>query len=326
MRLSEMDALNARAMEARPWVADGYAFRPVSAHDPELHELKQQHPYFGYIEAEVTGVRPFVMLSNNDDVVAQIYFWFGPDSYESLSLRVWRRMARESDLVLDVGAYTGLFTLVASFANPDAEVHAFEPNPPAYLRLLGNLAVNRLGRRVVTHQEAASDQAGEAILHGFQGELSLTTGSSLIEKQGKAVEQRHRVRTRRLDDVVAAAERRVAVKIDAEEVEDRVLVGLERIIASAPTSLLVEVASVELLEACLDRLPGYTFAVLHDTEHRAMVEDRALLEQRDAIRRGASGATGRVDPPNVLFRRGPADALWGWLAPLVDEVPRESVS
>lgn len=319
MRLAEIETFNGRALMARPCSQPGYEFRPVSAHDSELHSLKQDYPYFGYVEVAVTGVRPFVMLSNNDDVVAQVYFWFGRDSYESLSLRVWRRLCRSADIILDVGAYTGLFTLVAAFSSPGAELHAFEPDPAAHSRLLMNLAVNRVGQDVQVHEVAASEATGTATLHAFQGPLNLTTGSSLSVKEGKDVERQRQVATARLDETVPRDERRLAIKIDAEEVEDRVIAGLEGALATREASLLVEVSSRSMLERCREQLAGCTYAVLDDVNHSAALEDPTLLDQRDRNRQSGGGRDRRIDPPNVLFHPGGRENLARWLAPLVSE-------
>lgn len=42
------------------------------------------------MDAEIEGVCPFLMFSSNDDRVAQTYFFYGADAFESLSLRIWR--------------------------------------------------------------------------------------------------------------------------------------------------------------------------------------------------------------------------------------------
>lgn len=319
MRLDELAQHNERALAARPFTRDGYRFTPVTGHDPALHELKGQYPYFGYVEVEVSGVRPFTMLSNNDDVVAQVYFWFGPDAYESLSLRVWRRMSREAEVIADVGAYTGLFTLVAAFAAPEAELHAFEPSPDVFTRLVMNLVVNRLGRRVHLHELAASDETGTAVFHGFQQQLSLSTGSSLVHKEGKELAWSRQVSTQRLDAVLDVGSRTMAVKVDAEEAEHLVVAGLSSLVEESRPRLLVEIAEIDALHHILGTLDGYSFAVLDDERHVAHVDDAGIIELLTRIRRGETTHDRRVLPPNVVLWPGPADELADWLAPLESE-------
>ena len=49
------------------------------------------------------------------------------------------RLVASVDVVLDVGASTGLFALVAAVTNPDAKVHAFEPVPETYDFMVENI-------------------------------------------------------------------------------------------------------------------------------------------------------------------------------------------
>src|SRR3712207_3489738 len=72
---------NHAALSRRLFLDPGYEFRPVSVHNEHFQVLKRQHPYFGYVDIEVENVPPFLMFSNNDDQVAQTYFWYGPDSF-----------------------------------------------------------------------------------------------------------------------------------------------------------------------------------------------------------------------------------------------------
>jgi FkbM family methyltransferase len=51
------------------------------------------------------------------------------DHYESVTLRLWRRLAAQSSVVLDVGSHIGTFALVAADANPQARVVAVEADP-----------------------------------------------------------------------------------------------------------------------------------------------------------------------------------------------------
>lgn len=79
---------NLRALANRPLLKPGYEYRPISTHSSDFQALKKEFPYFGYINVEVEDVRPFLMFSSNDDRVAQTYFYYGANAFESLSLRI----------------------------------------------------------------------------------------------------------------------------------------------------------------------------------------------------------------------------------------------
>ncbi len=62
---------------------------------------------------------------------------------------------REGDVVVDIGAHQGFFTCYA--ASRGAEVYAFEPYPPSFLRLRENVDRNGFSDRVRAFQEAVSN-------------------------------------------------------------------------------------------------------------------------------------------------------------------------
>jgi FkbM family methyltransferase len=79
---------------------------------------------------------------------------------EDATVRVVSQLVRPGDIVLDVGANIGLFSLIASRAvGREGAVHAFEPGPAAYARLKENLVLNGTAN-VVTHETAVSDSDG----------------------------------------------------------------------------------------------------------------------------------------------------------------------
>lgn len=74
-----------------------------------------------------------------------------------------RRLSRE-DIVVDLGAHIGAFTIVAARAVPCGYVYAVEPAADTFELLARNVAVNGLDN-VTACQLAVSDGAGKATLH-----------------------------------------------------------------------------------------------------------------------------------------------------------------
>jgi FkbM family methyltransferase len=268
---------NTRALEQRPFLAPDYEFRPVSVHEEDFQDKKRQYPYFGYVDIEVEGVRPFLMFSNNDDQVAQTYFWYGPDAFESLSLRIWRELALRSEYVFDIGAFTGVYSLTAAYANREAEIYCFEPIKRIFGRLVVNLAVNRLGQRIKAYNLALSDTDGDVDMNLSQGYLKLDTGASLIQKSGKEIVMRERIETSRFDTF--ADEHDVAgmdlVKIDVEQAEKMVIGGMTGSLGEHHPHLLVEVVSVDNLRDLAGTLSplGYNFAIIDDDNQKVHLND-----------------------------------------------------
>ena len=67
--------------------------------------------------------------------------------WEKESLKIWKELCQTSDVILDVGANTGVYSLVAKAANPESRVIAFEPVKRTFDRLEHNNNINGFDMR-----------------------------------------------------------------------------------------------------------------------------------------------------------------------------------
>lgn len=137
-------------------------------------------------------------------------------SYERAQTELFRAHVRDGDLVLDLGAHVGYYTLLASvLVGPRGRVFAFEPHPRNARYLRRHVHVNGC-RNVEVLECAAYDRSGRV---GFR--FGVGSGTGRVAESG-AVE----VPAVRLDEFVA--ERGIVpdvVKIDVEGGERPVLDG-----------------------------------------------------------------------------------------------------
>ena len=152
-------------------------------------KVKQDHPFIGFVDCRVEDLA-FTMFSADDDVVAWHYFWAGPDAYEPAIVSQWLRWARAAETILDIGAYTGLMSIIAALANPACRVHAMEPLERTVERLSINLKANGIDRRVETHPRAAADAFGPEIINLYRDANFLGTGNSIHDKGKKIFDRR----------------------------------------------------------------------------------------------------------------------------------------
>ena len=183
---------------------------------------------------------PFLLFHANDDIVAWHYFWLGDDAYEPELTRLWVDWASTAATVLDVGAYTGLMSLLAALINPECHVHAIEPVERTVERLRINLRVNGVLDRVTTHARAASDEFGVEMINYYREENFLGTGSSIHDK-GKRIFARRMIQMVNLDLYLGSTNRFDLIKIDVEGFEPAVLKGLSSVLARDKPRLLLEV-------------------------------------------------------------------------------------
>jgi FkbM family methyltransferase len=218
---------------------------------------------------------------------AQTLFMKEPDTIE------WIKGFMPDDVLLDVGANVGLYTIWAAKTRK-VRVYAFEPEAQNFALLNRNIAFNALGEKVFAYCAALSDEAGFSLLH--LGTLSAggschTFGQDLDHnlRERKSVFTQGCVSTT-LDALVATGVMPVPthIKIDVDGLEHKVLAGcLGTLQDRAVKSILVEINA-------------------NLAEHRHIVDDLSALgfsysaDQVEAARRkeGAFEGVG-----NYVFRR-----------------------
>ncbi len=268
-RFAELAEINARAIDNRPFQSPDYIFRPVSAHDKAFHDLLLRFPYFGPINISVLNKVDLLALSVNDDIVAKIYFFFGPDSYEPLSVALWTELAANApDAIVDIGAYTGLFSVIARRVNKRSPCLAFEPVPMIRARLLQNLALNRLSPTVEVEAFALSDSARLSVINVGKGLLHLDSGASLAVKPHKKSVAAEVVQTITLDQYLGATPRaRISLmKIDVELHEAEALSGARETIERMRPVILCEVDRTRSFKKVCEffTASGYVVLVIDD--------------------------------------------------------------
>src|SRR5512132_611956 len=98
----------------------------------------------GVARCALPNGRVLKLWSRGDDWVCTQIYWKGLSGYEPETVPVFLRLAASAQVIFDVGAYVGFYTVLAGLANPSARVYAFEPHPNAYGRLLRNVKTNHL--------------------------------------------------------------------------------------------------------------------------------------------------------------------------------------
>jgi len=167
-------------------------------------------------------------------------------------------IAASPGMVIDVGANTGFYALLATRASPDVCVLAFEPYGPVYEVLGRNIAANAIRGRIESLPLALSDRAGNATLYVPTQEHGLMeTSSSLEEEFRPGHSEALVVETRTLDTFLAshprADERITLIKVDVEGHEAAVLAGARATIARWRPMLFIEVLPMADM-AALSRL------------------------------------------------------------------------
>jgi FkbM family methyltransferase len=145
--------------------------------------------------------------------------------YEGETIRIFLTLVKKTEIVIDVGANTGLFALVAAKANSTCRVWAFEPVPFIFDMLQENIRLNRLDNLKAV-PAAVSDFVGESSFYVTRTCVGIPTDSSSCQGFRDRVDE-FRLPTTTLDEYVRSQQiaRLDCLKIDAEAAESKVIRG-----------------------------------------------------------------------------------------------------
>ena len=103
---------------------------------------------------------------NVRDVIANDIFYSGIfGNFEGETLRLWYEISKEvNGLVLDIGAHSGIYSLVAASANKQSSIVAFEPHPNNFDLLCRNIQINELSN-ITPDNRAISNKTGKVVFY-----------------------------------------------------------------------------------------------------------------------------------------------------------------
>jgi FkbM family methyltransferase len=198
--------------------------------------------------------------------------WLG--SYEHDKQQAFRNAVKKGDVVYDVGANVGFYTLLASvLAGEAGYVYAFEPLPGNVRDLRRHLELNRV-RNCAVIEAAVSIADGEAHFDPsgdrHQAHLS-ASGTS-------------KVRTVALDTLVSQKEIRppALMKIDIEGEELRCLRGCTNTLQMFRPAILLATHGQEIHDACVQFLTELHYKIVPLGKGSLAQSDELLAHREDA--------------------------------------------
>lgn len=197
------------------------------------------NPHGGRLtQVRVPGVAPFRLVTHEkpDHFISKEIVRNG--IWEPMETSVVVERLRPGDVLVDLGANIGYYTVVASLAcGEKGRVWAFEPEPENYRLLIENVALNGL-RNVEAVNAAAGRESGTAEL--FLSDIN--QGDHRLYRNDGRVDSVV-VRTHSLDDWFANRDARVdLIKMDTQGVEAQIVEGMLGVLEQnrGRVSLIVE--------------------------------------------------------------------------------------
>jgi FkbM family methyltransferase len=208
-----------------------------------------KHLYFkGFFKVKVNLYSNFYMF-HTGHVEENEIFWGGLfSSWEQKSISLWSILTKDADVVFDIGANTGLYSLVSKSVNKQASVHAFEPIPMVFSILERNNIKNSYGIRC--NQIGLSNYNGDAKIYLNRGEdfaYSVTVNENTLGHQNvdevdiKLLTLKSYIENNNINKIDL-------MKIDVETHEAEVIEGMGEYLSKFKPTILIEILNDEVAE------------------------------------------------------------------------------
>jgi FkbM family methyltransferase len=203
-------------------------------------------------------------------------FWMGlKKGWEKTSISLWTELVKKSDVIFDIGANTGVFSLIAKSLKPQSQVYAFEPVRRVFEKLESNNRLNDYD--IVCFDSAVSNTDGTATIYDTPSEhvYSVTVNKNLSALDTEVIPTE--IKVKRLDSLIEELkiEKIDLMKIDVETHEPEVLEGFGKYLDKFKPTMLIEVLNDEVgekIEALVEGKDYLYFNLDEDSDSIRKVE------------------------------------------------------
>lgn len=233
-----------------------------------IPEFIYKHLYFnGVFRVKVENTS--FLLTHFGYQLENEVFWKGLlNGWEKISMRLWVELCKDSTVIFDIGANTGIYSLVAKATKPNSVVFAFEPVKRVYEKLLLNTTLNNY--QINCFDFAISNYNGDAYIYDTDEEhiYSVTVNNN---PSGNPELIKKKIAVQKLSTFVLNQNinRIDLIKIDVETHEPEVLEGLEEYLSLYKPTILIEILNDDIgrkVEQILSGCEGYLYFNINEIE------------------------------------------------------------
>lgn len=208
------------------------------------HSVYKHLYFYGWFKLYITQ-NEFIYLHNYGYELENELFWNGLKGWEKNTIKYWLLFCKNSKVIFDIGANSGIFSLLAKKVNPFSCVYAFEPIPVAYNMMKRNIHKNKMNIHAV--EMAISDYCGEGEIYlkkdtdfAYSVTLNKNTLSDVNFKKIK-------VKTITVSDFIMLNNIKQIdlIKLDIETHEPEVLMNMKNLIDVFQPIFFIEILNTE---------------------------------------------------------------------------------
>jgi len=232
-----------------------------------------QHLHFvGNFEVKVKENRSFKIRHYGYQIENEI-FWNGVfNGWEKVSLRLWEKLCEDSETIMDIGANTGVYALIAKSIKPTSKVWAFEPVNRVFDKLTYNNSLNNYDIECL--EEAVSDKDGTATIYDKDTEHTYSVTVNQDNSPNKSDSIPVTINTIRLDNFIEKNKIKNIdlIKMDVEMHEVEALSGMGIYLKKFAPTLLIEILNEEVANGISKLIHGINYLYFNIDENAGITQ------------------------------------------------------
>ena len=165
--------------------------------------------------------------------------------YEHLQIDYLLKLMKESkfDYFIDVGANSGLYSMVVAKNDCKIKIKSFEPIKKTILKFKENIQLNKNLNNIEIFEFGLSNKNSELLMKSLKKKNYIQTGGFGVAQSGEILNNLHTeyAEFKKGDDIFSLENKNIILKIDAEGHEKEVIQGLENNLNKNSILLQIEI-------------------------------------------------------------------------------------
>lgn len=206
----------------------------------------------GKFKVKIPNTDKKFLLNAWESTIENEIFWNGlGKTWEPETINLWINLSQKSKVIFDIGANTGIYSLIAGTLNPNSKIIAFEPSSLIIPKFKRNMIDNNLDVQLI--EKGVSNECGTKVFYDVKGDHQ--SSASLSDQKLKYFEgfkgeiNEYKIETVRLDTFInKTGIIPDLLKIDVELHEPEVIEGMGELLFKHKPTLIIEVLTDSVAE------------------------------------------------------------------------------